>query len=38
MNFDVTSGFVSMLDIFSDVCIFVIFMLPFCIHLENDAI
>jgi hypothetical protein len=38
MNFDVTSGFVSMSDMFSDVCIFVIFMLPFCISLENDAI
>jgi hypothetical protein len=31
INFDVTSGFVSMSDMFSDVCIFVTFMLPFCI-------
>jgi hypothetical protein len=31
MNFDVTSGFVSMSDMFNDVCIFVIFMLPFWI-------
>jgi hypothetical protein len=31
MNFDVTSGFVSMSDMFNDVCILVIFMLPFCI-------
>jgi hypothetical protein len=31
MNFDLTSGFVSMADMFNDVCIFVIFMLPFCI-------
>jgi hypothetical protein len=31
MNFDVTSGFVSMSDMFSDVCIFVTFMLPFFI-------
>jgi hypothetical protein len=29
MNFDVTSGFVSMSDMFNDVWIFVIFMLPF---------
>jgi hypothetical protein len=29
MNFDVTGGFVSMSDIFNDVCILVIFMLPF---------
>jgi hypothetical protein len=31
MNFDVTSGFVSMSDMFNDVCIFVIFLLPFWI-------
>jgi hypothetical protein len=31
MNFDVTSGFVSMSDMFNDVCILVIFMLPFWI-------
>jgi hypothetical protein len=31
MNFDVTSVFVSMSDMFNDVCIFVIFMLPFWI-------
>jgi hypothetical protein len=31
MNFDVTSGFVSMSDIFNDVCILVIFVLPFWI-------
>jgi hypothetical protein len=31
MNFDVTSGFVSMSDMFNDVHIFVIFMLPFWI-------
>jgi hypothetical protein len=31
MNFDVTSGFVSMSDMFNDVCIFGIFMLPFWI-------
>jgi hypothetical protein len=31
MNFDVTSGFVSMSDMFNDVCIFVIFMSPFWI-------
>jgi hypothetical protein len=31
MNFDVTSGFVSMSDMFNDVCTFVIFMLPFWI-------
>jgi hypothetical protein len=31
MNFYVTSGFVSMSDMFNDVCIFVIFMLPFWI-------
>jgi hypothetical protein len=35
MNFDVTSGFVSMSDIFNDVCIFVIFMLPFCISYQK---
>jgi hypothetical protein len=29
MNFDVTSGFVRMSDMFNDVCILVIFMLPF---------
>jgi hypothetical protein len=29
--FYVTSGFVNMSDMFSDVCIFVTFMLPFCI-------
>jgi hypothetical protein len=38
MNFDVTSGFVSMSDIFNDVWIFVIFMLPFWISSKNDAI
>jgi hypothetical protein len=31
MNFDVTSGFVSMSDMFNYVCILVIFMLPFWI-------
>jgi hypothetical protein len=31
VNFDVTSGFVSMSDMFKDMCIFVIFMLPFWI-------
>jgi hypothetical protein len=31
MNFDVTSGVVSMSDMFNDVWIFVIFMLPFWI-------
>jgi hypothetical protein len=31
MNFDVTSGFVSMSDMFNDAWIFVIFMLPFWI-------
>jgi hypothetical protein len=31
MNFDVTSGFVSMSEVFNDVCIYVIFMLPFWI-------
>jgi hypothetical protein len=31
MNFDVTSGFVSMSDMFNDVCILVIFMLSFWI-------
>jgi hypothetical protein len=31
MNFDVTSGFVSVSDMFNDVCILVIFMLPFWI-------
>jgi hypothetical protein len=31
MNFDVTSGFVRISDIFNDVCILVIFMLPFWI-------
>jgi hypothetical protein len=31
MNFDVTSGFVSISDMFNDVCILVIFMLPFWI-------
>jgi hypothetical protein len=31
MNFDVTIGFVSMSDMFNDVCIIVIFMLPFWI-------
>jgi hypothetical protein len=31
MNFDVTSVFVSMSDMFNDVCILVIFMLPFFI-------
>jgi hypothetical protein len=31
MNVDVTSGFVSMSDMFNDVCIFVIFMLSFWI-------
>jgi hypothetical protein len=39
MNFDVTSGFVSLSDMFKDVYISVTFMLPFHIfHLENDAI
>jgi hypothetical protein len=38
MNFDVTSSFVSMSDMFNDVCILLIFMLPFLFHLENDAI
>jgi hypothetical protein len=38
MNFDVTSSFVSMSDMFNDVCILVIFMLPFLFHLKNDAI
>jgi hypothetical protein len=31
MSFDVTSGFLRMSDMFNDVCILVIFMLPFCI-------
>jgi hypothetical protein len=31
INFDVTSGVVRMSDMFNDVCILVIFMLPFCI-------
>jgi hypothetical protein len=31
MKFDVTSGFVSMSDMFNDVCILVIFMFPFWI-------
>jgi hypothetical protein len=31
MNFDVTSGFVSMSEMFNDVYIFVIFMFPFWI-------
>jgi hypothetical protein len=31
MNVDVTSGFVSMSDMFNDVCIFLIFMLHFWI-------
>jgi hypothetical protein len=31
MSFYVTSGFVSMSDMFNDVCIIVIFMLPFWI-------
>jgi hypothetical protein len=31
MNFDVTSSFVRMSDMFNDVCILVIFMLPFWI-------
>jgi hypothetical protein len=31
MNFDVISGFVSMSDMFNDLCIFVILMLPFWI-------
>jgi hypothetical protein len=35
MNFDVTSGFVSMSDMFSDVWIFVIFMFPFCISSQK---
>jgi hypothetical protein len=35
MNFDVTSGFVGMPDMFNDVCIFVIFMLLFWISSRN---
>jgi hypothetical protein len=31
INFDVTSGFVRISDMFNDVCILVIFMLPFWI-------
>jgi hypothetical protein len=31
INFYVTGGFVSMSDMFSDIGIFVTFMLPFCI-------
>jgi hypothetical protein len=31
INFDVTSGFVSISDMFNDVCIFVNFMCLFCI-------
>jgi hypothetical protein len=31
VNFDVTSGFLNMSDMFNDVCIFLIFMLPFWI-------
>jgi hypothetical protein len=38
MNFDVTSGFVSMPDMFNDVCILVIFMFPLWISSKNDAI
>jgi hypothetical protein len=35
MNFDVTSGFVSMSDMLNDVCILVIFMLPFWISSQK---
>jgi hypothetical protein len=35
MNFYVTSGFVSMSDMFNDVWIFVIFMLPFWISSQK---
>jgi hypothetical protein len=35
MNFDVTSGFVSMSDMFNDVWIFLIFMLPFWISSQK---
>jgi hypothetical protein len=38
MNVDVTIIFVSMSDMFNDVCILVIFMLPFWISSKSDAI
>jgi hypothetical protein len=37
-NFDVTSGFVSMSDMFSDACTFLYLCCPFIFHLENDSI